>query len=135
MNEKGKFVSGEKRSFQARAGTKAVDIIFPPDLAQRFEVIQKGMPASLPESWDGFRLTWINNIGLQAKTAGAKLAQGEFYEIQFKKEPLPGSETIMVYWNGSKVVEIPSTDYGEAGKGMMAVRLNLIDPPIGIGGR
>lgn len=135
MNETGRFVSGEKRSFGEKPGKKAVDVILPPGLANKFEIEEKNMPDRLPASWNDFQLVWINNIGLKAKSAGARLETGEFYEVQFQKVPLPGPQTILVYWDGSKVVEIPADDYGDAGGGKMAVRLRLIDPPIGIGGR
>ena len=135
MNANGKFVSGEKKQIKAKAGKKAVDAIIPPGLALKFEIEEKDMPKGLPQSWDGFQLIWINNIGLRSKLQDAELIAGEFYEVQFEKVSLPGSETTLVYWNGTNVVEFSAEDYGETGDEKMAVRLNLIDPPIGIGGR
>lgn len=135
MNKKGKFVSGERILFPAKASKRAVEVIIPPALANQFDVIEKDMPEELPLSWNLYQLVWINNIGLMKKIADAKVAAGEYYEVQFEKGSLPGDEMILVYWNGSRVIEFPHSSYLEAGEGKLALRLKLIDPPIGIGAR
>jgi len=136
MDQKGKFVSGEKKSFQAKGNKKAVDVIIPPGLAKKFDVEEKSLPDDLPTSWGGYEIAWINNIGLKKKGQASELDSDEYYEIQFKKIKLgKGEKTIVVFWDDSQVNEIPASDYGDIEEEQIAVRMRLVDPPIGLGGR
>ncbi len=135
MDKKGKFVTGEVKSFKASKKKKAVDVIIPPGLAKKFDVESKPMPDDLPENWDGYQLTWINNIGLKKKS-DTRDTPDDFYEIQIKKDAVKGKKDIVVvYWDGSNVVGVSKADYGDLDGDTISVRLNLEDPPIGLGGR
>jgi hypothetical protein len=134
MEQTGRFVSGEKIAFAASGKKKEVQVFLPPGLAAKFGVESKSIPDTLVKTWNGYQITWINNIGLKAKTKGSSVAQDEYYEVQFTKPQSPGtSQTAVVYWDGKTIQPIDPDDYEEIPGEMVAVRLQLIDPPIGWG--
>ena len=136
MDQKGKFVSGEKKSFKAQGKKKAVDVIIPPGLAKKYEVEEKLMPDNLPDRWENYQLTWYNNIGLKRKP-GTQEKPDDYFEVQILKgaEIKGKKEIIAVYWDGWRTVEFPKSDYADVDDETMAIRLNQEDPPIGLGGR
>ncbi len=132
----GHFVSGEMKTFAAGGGKRKVELIIPSSLAVKFNTVSKSVPADLAKNWNGFQIVWINNIGLEAKITGADIDQGEYYEIQFIKPQIANVvESILVYWDGQSIRTIGKNDYEEISGGKIAVRMQLIDPPVGWGGR
>jgi hypothetical protein len=130
----GRFVSGELKQFTASGRKIAVDVIIPSSLAANFDVIEK---AFLPENTlkpDGSRIIWINNIGLKAKNTSA--AVNDYYEVQITRANtnLSRIDRVYLFVNG-QAQPLAQSDFDLDFNGKVTLRLNLIDPPIGLDGR
>jgi hypothetical protein len=136
MEQTGHYVSGKSISFQAKGRKREVQVILPTSLELKFTAVSKSMPETLPSEWSGFQIAWINNIGLEAKVENASVDQGEYYEIQFARPQTDrsGAHTL-VYWDGKSIQQIPQSDFVEISGDKVAVRLQLVDPPVGWGTR
>lgn len=136
MEKTGHFVSGELFSFLAEGRKREVQVILPSSLGAKFTVVSKSMPNILPSEAYGKKIVWINNIGLEAKLENASVDAGDFYEIQFvKPQAKNADEFILVYWDGETTQQIQSSDFVEISENKVAVRLQLVDPPVGWGTR
>jgi hypothetical protein len=129
----GHFVSGNSKHFGAKGRKLAVDVIIPSALAANFDVIEK---AFLPDNIthpDGSQIIWFNNIGLQAKNNTAEVS--DYYEIQISRASfkLKRFDQVYIYVNGQAQPLSPA-DFNLDVGGKVVLRLNLIDPAIGIGG-
>jgi hypothetical protein len=131
----GRFVSGRLINFQPEGNKRGIQVILPASLDAKFTVVSKTLP-DLETSWNGYRLAWINNIGLEQKISGATVEAGEYYEIQFA-QPGAGNarERILVYWDGANIQAFNSDDFDVLTNGTVAARLKLVDPPTGWGTR
>ncbi len=136
MEQTGHFVSGEVLSFLAEGRKREVRVILPSSLGAKFTAVSKSMPNTLPSEAYGKKIVWINNIGLEAKVQDASVDSGEFYEIQFvKPQAKNAGEFILVYWDGLVTQKISQSDFAEISGNKVAVRLQLVDPPVGWGTR
>jgi hypothetical protein len=134
METTGYFVSGESIFFKAEGRKREVQVILPASLAEKFNVVSKSIPDSLSEEWGGYHILWINNIGLEGKLDGAAVTAGEFYEIQFSRpQSKISSEFLLVYWDGQAIQPIAASNYAIIPGDTVAVRMQLVDPPIGWG--
>lgn len=130
----GRFVSGELKRFSGGGRRLAVDVILPAALAANFEVVEKEY---LPENTtrpDGARLIWVNNIGLQP--IGSPAEVNDYYEVQISRAGVNLSriEKVFIYVN-NQAQALSAADFDLDFSGKVALRLNLIDPPIGLDGR
>ena len=129
----GKFVSGNVKRFNAVGRKAAVDVIVPASLAENFEAIEKAfLPDDLTLS-DGTKIVWFNNVGLQPKGNATEVS--DYYEIQVSRGVFNFKrfDKVYIYVNGQAQALDPqdfNLDFG----GKVAIRLNLLDPAIGIGG-
>ena len=127
---KGKFVEGIVKSVPANANEKALDVILPSALTDKYSV-EKLSTAGLDTTYGSYQITWVNNFRLKPNSDKVKKGQKVSYEVQFEK-PNVANLVIFIH-DGSSVVMLDQSEYGDAGNGNVAVRLAGDDPAIGWG--
>jgi hypothetical protein len=125
----GKFVNGQVKSFAAKGRKQAADVIISDALSAKFDIEEKEY---LPADGDG--IIWITNVGLKPK--GSDTDVTEYYEVQFSHAGIFNEVlSVYIFVNGA-VQELAASEYHvNHAKKKVHVRLNLIDPPVGSGGR
>ncbi len=131
---KGKFVEGEQRSVPAQAGEKALDVILPSALSDKYDV-EKLDTSGLETEYNGYQIVWVNNFKLKLKPGKSKKNVKVDYEVQFEKPDLGGKpdEKMFIYDGSVRLVD--SADWSDLGSGKVAARLKGDDPAIGWGGK
>jgi hypothetical protein len=132
---KGKFVEGEQRPVPAQANEKALDVILPSTLSDKYDV-EKLATSGLDTEYNGYQITWVNNFKLKLKTGKSKKSTTKIdYEVQFDKPDLGGKSDEQLFIHDGAVHMVDSTDWSDLGDGKIAARLKGDDPAIGWGGK
>jgi hypothetical protein len=132
---KGKFVEGEQRSVPANDKEKALDVILPSALADKYDV-EKLDTSGLPAEDNGYKITWVNNFRLKLKSGKSKKSTTKIdFEVQFEKPDLGGLVNQRLFIHDGSSVSMPdNADFADLGNGKIAARLKGDDPSIGWGG-
>ena len=131
---KGKFVEGEQRSVPANDKEKALDVILPSALADKYDV-EKLDTSGLPAEDNGYKITWVNNFRLKLKSGKSKKSTSKIdFEVQFEKPDLGGLVNQRLFIHDGSVQMVDSSDWSDLGNGKIAARLKGDDPAMGWGG-
>ena len=131
---KGKFVEGEQRSVPANANEKALDVILPSALADKYDV-EKLDTSGLATEYNGYKITWVNNFRLKLKSGKSKKSTSKIdYEVQFEKPDLVGLQNQRLFIHDGSIQMVDSSDWSDLGDGKIAARLKGDDPAMGWGG-
>jgi hypothetical protein len=124
----GSFVKGKVKSFKAKGRKHAADVILSDALAEKFDVEEK---AYLPEDGDG--IVWVTNVGLKPK--GSDTSVTDYYEVQISYDGMIDQvASVYIYVNNAaQALSAGEFKVNASGK-KVHLRLNLIDPPVGLGG-
>jgi hypothetical protein len=138
----GRFVKGDVFAIRAEAAEKALDIILPASLSNKYSA-EKAPTGGIPTSWADpaypnrvYQIRWVNNFNLKPRP-GVKIDPNVSmeYEIQFEKPDLgPVTYTKLFYFLGGTIQPFDASDYEELADGKIAAKLRISDPPIGWGG-
>jgi hypothetical protein len=124
----GSFVKGQVKSFAAHGRKHAADVIISDTLAGKFDVEEK---AYLPE--DGGGIVWVTNLGLKPKGSDNNVT--EYYEVQFSYAGAIDQVTSVYIFVNNAAQQLAASEFSINPSGKkVSLRLNLIDPPIGVGG-
>ena len=130
---KGKFVEGVQKSVPASANEKALDVILPSELSDKYD-IEKHSISGLPETYNGYQIVWVNNFKLKLKPGKSKKNVKIDYEVQFEKPDLGGKSDERMFIHDGAVHMVDSADWADLGNGKVAARLKGDDPSMGWGG-
>jgi hypothetical protein len=124
----GKFVNGQVKSFAAKGRKKAADVIISDALSAKFDIEEKEY---LPADGDG--IIWITNVGLKPK--GSDTSVTDYYEVQISYDGMIDQvASVYIYVNNAaQALSAGEFKVNASGK-KVHLRLNLIDPPVGLGG-
>jgi len=138
----GRFVKGDASTVRAEAAEKALDVILPPGLSNKYSV-EKASTGGILTSWADpafpyrvYRISWVNNFNLKPRP-GVKIDPNASmeYEIQFEKPDLGlVTYTKLFCFVGGSIQPFDASDYEELADGKIAARLRINDPAIGWGG-
>jgi len=131
---KGKFVEGVKKSVSAHANEKALDVILPTALSDKYDV-EKLDTSGLATEYNGYQIVWVNNFKLKLKPGKSKKNVKVDYEVQFEKPDLGGKPDEKMFIYDGSVRMVDSADWSDLGSGKVAARLKGDDPAIGWGGK
>lgn len=136
--KQGRFVQGISKQVGGGGRKQDVEVIVPDSLSGRFEVIKK---AYMPD--DGNGIVWVTNVGLKPLSDDQTVT--DYYEVRIPRKPvlaalrklnseLKDLDQVYIYFN-RQVQALNSNDYVLDDNSIIALRLNLADPAVGIGGR
>jgi len=125
--EQGRFVRGNAVAYEASGRKRAVKVLIPDSLSTDFSVISKDY---LPDDTD--KIKWVCNVGLNPK--GTKKTISDYYEVQVSLRNFDFTvKQVYVYIDG-EAQALSANEFDVNFNGNVSLRLNLADPPIGVGG-
>lgn len=126
--KQGSFVKGNVKSFAAHGRKKAADVIISDALSASFDVIEK---PDLPADGDG--IVWVTNVGLKPKGSDTNVT--DYYEVQFSYAGIFDQVSSVYIYVNNAAQALAASEFHVNGSGKKVnLRLNLIDPAIGVGG-